>query len=76
MTLPKGTYTFAQYSETINSNLQFISGAVIAYSGSLTFSSGTVFSGSAVPFGTIINSDMGTGTLETVVIDMTYRVIK
>jgi hypothetical protein len=48
----------------------------MAYSGSLTFSTGTTFSGSIVPFGTIQNTDTDTATLETIVLETTYRVLK
>lgn len=74
--VPNGTFTLANYSETINANLQFLSGSVIASSGSLTFSSGTTFSGATVRFGTLTNADTDTSTTETIIIDTTYRVLK
>lgn len=76
ITLPQGTFSLANYTETNNANLQYLTGVVMAYSGSLTFSTGTVFSGASLPFGTIVNTDTDTSTLETIVIDTTYRVIK
>lgn len=76
ITVPQGTLNAATYSETNNANLTFLSGSVVSYSGSLTFSTGTSFSGVTVPFGTIVNTDTGTVTLETIIIDTTYRVNK
>lgn len=43
ITVPNGTFNLASYTETINPNLQFLSGTVSSYSGNLTFSSGTTF---------------------------------
>jgi uncharacterized repeat protein (TIGR01451 family) len=74
ITVPNGTYNLANYTETINQNLQFLSGMVVASSGSLSFSSGTTFSWTTVNFGTLINSDTTSSTLETIIIDTTYRV--
>lgn len=76
ITVPNGTFNLANYTETINPNLQFLSGTVTAYSGSLSFSNGTTFSGSTVTFGTLTNSDTDTASIETIIIDTTYRVNK
>ena len=38
--------------------------------------SGTTFSGSTLTFGTIVNTDTDVNTLETIIIDTTYRVNK
>ena len=73
ITVPNGTFDLANYAETINSNLQFISGSVLAYSGSLGFAGSTTFSGSSVPFGTITNTDIDIDTLETIIVETTYR---
>ncbi len=76
ITLPQGTFNLANYVETNNANLLFLTGIVVAYSGSLSLTGVTNFSGATVPFGTITNSDTDPSTLETIVLDTTYRVIK
>jgi uncharacterized repeat protein (TIGR01451 family)/fimbrial isopeptide formation D2 family protein len=74
ISVPNGTFNLANYTESINSNLQFLSGTVIAYSWSLSFSSGTTFTWPTVNFGTITNNNTDTTATETIIIDTTYRV--
>ncbi len=72
ITLPGGRYNNSTFVDTANANLQFLTGTVVWYSGSLSFSTGTTFTWNTVNFWTINNSDTWTG-IETIVIYTTYK---
>lgn len=74
ITLPAGTYNSSSFQDTSNSNLSFLSGSVVSFSGALSFSTWTGFLSNTATFWTLINSDTDTATPETIVIHSTYRV--
>jgi uncharacterized repeat protein (TIGR01451 family) len=54
--------------------IEFLTGEVVAYSGSISFSSGAVFDGNRVNFGTMVNADATPATLETIILRTVGRI--
>lgn len=73
ITLPNGTYNSSSFTEDLHSHLEFLTGSVISSSWALTFSTGTWFISNSVNFGTIINTNTGTTSSETIIIETQAR---
>lgn len=74
ITLPGGKYLTGYFLDTADSQLQYLSGELLSYSGNLSFNTGATFStGGRIDFGDIINDDNNPATNETIKLRTTYR---
>jgi len=73
LTLPNWTYENSSFQFTENSNLEFLTGAVLSNSWTISFWSWTTFIWDTVNFWNIINSDLDINTDETIILNSTFR---
>jgi len=74
ITLPHWTYNNSSFVYSNDSDLEFITWAVVASSWSLSFSTWTWFTWNTVDFGTIVNTDNDNNSLETIVLESTFKI--